>query len=369
MPVRVDDDPARKATPLTQIAAAQDHDRRQGYARGALALGLLLLGLFTLQDFLPALVWAVIFAIALWPLYQRSRDRMGRRGQAVLPLIFTLCVALIFVVPVGIVGVQLAREGQAATEWVRAARQNGVPEPDALHRLPWGEPAVSAWWQANLAKPGGAQALLGRVGQGGRVTTLGRTVGRAVTRRLTVFAFTLITLFFLFRDGEALVEQCRRAGTRMFGPGGERVGRQMVASVHGTVNGLVLVGLGEGVVLGIAYAAVGVPHATVFGALTAVAAMIPLAAPVVIAAAALLLLAQGGTVAAIAVFVGGMALNSAADHFIRPALIGGSTRLPFLWVLLGILGGVEVWGLLGLFIGPALMSALILLWREYTGTK
>ena len=58
-----------------------------------------------------------------------------------------------------------------------------------------------------------------------------------------------------------------------------------------------------------------------------------------------------------------------ADHFIRPVLIGGATRLPFLWVLLGILGGVETWGLVGLFMGPAIMAALVLLWREWIGAQ
>ncbi len=113
----------------------------------------------------------------------------------------------------------------------------------------------------------------------------------------------MLTLFFLFRDGAGLTDQMLTASRRAFGPNGERVGRQMVASVRGTVDGLVLVGLGEGVLLGIAYAVAGVPHPALFGALTAVAAMIPFGAPVVFAVAALLLLAQGSTTAAIAVFV------------------------------------------------------------------
>ena len=49
-----------------------------------------------------------------------------------------------------------------------------------------------------------------------------------------------------------------------------------------------------------------------------------------------------------------------------PVLIGGAARLPFLWVLLGILGGLETFGILGLFLGPAVMAALISLWREWT---
>ena len=55
-----------------------------------------------------------------------------------------------------------------------------------------------------------------------------------------------------------------------------------------------------------------------------------------------------------------------ADHFVRPVLIGGAIRLPFLWVLMGILGGLEAFGILGLFLGPAIMAALISLWREWT---
>ena len=140
---------------------------------------------------------------------------------------------------------------------------------------------------------------------------------------------------------------------------------QIVASIKGTVDGLVLVGLAEGFLMGIAYAVAGVPHPALFGAVTAIAAMVPFAAPVVFAVIGVILVAQEHLVAAAIIVALGSAVVFVADHFIRPALIGGATRLPFLWVLLGILGGVEVWGLLGLFLGPAVMAALVLLWREW----
>ena len=94
--------------------------------------------------------------------------------------------------------------------------------------------------------------------------------------------------------------------------------------------------------------------------------MIPFGAPLVFGVAALLLLANGSTVAAVSVFALGMVITFVADHFLRPVLIGSATRLPFLWVLFGILGGVETFGLLGLFLGPAIMAALVLLWREWS---
>lgn len=340
--------------------------RAQHAAMGALAAGLLLLGAYTLWNFLSALAWAGIFAIALWPLHRRAAERFGTgRRNLALAAAFTLAVALLFIVPLVLVGVELAHESHAATEWLRDARDHGVPEPDALHRLPFGEAAVSNWWRQNLTDPGAAKELLQRVTQG-RVADVSREVGASLARRVTLFAFTLMTLFFLFRDGDALTRQMRRGAARAFGPGGERIGMQIVASVHGTVDGLVLVGLGEGVLLGVVYAIAGVPHPTVFGALTAVAAMVPFAAPVVFAVAALLLAAQGSLAWGVGVFCCGMAVTFTADHFVRPVLIGGATRLPFLWVLLGILGGVETWGLIGLFLGPAIMAALMLLWREWT---
>lgn len=340
--------------------------RAQHAAVGLLALFLVLLGLYTLRNFLSALAWAGIFAIALWPLYRQAELRYGR--TVLLPAAFTGAVALIFMIPVGLIGLQLAREAHAVTDWLRAAQQNGVPEPAFIHRLPFGESQASALWQQNLADPARARALLARVTHG-HVADTSRTILAQVARRLTLFVFTLLTLFFLFREGHDVTQQMRRGASRAFGPGGERVGRQIIASVHGTVNGLVLVGLGEGVVLGIIYAIAGVPHPTVLGAVSAVAAMIPFAAGIPIAIAALLLLANGATIAAVIVVAAGLSVTFIADHFIRPVLIGGATRLPFIWVLLGILGGVEAFGLIGLFLGPATMAALILLWREWSQEK
>jgi predicted PurR-regulated permease PerM len=67
----------------------------------------------------------------------------------------------------------------------------------------------------------------------------------------------------------------------------------------------------------------------------------------------------------VSVAIAGMIVLFIADHFVRPVIIGGAARLPFLWVLLAILGGIESFGLLGIFLGPALMAALVAIWRGW----
>ena len=136
------------------------------------------------------------------------------------------------------------------------------------------------------------------------------------------------------------------------GPRGESIGRHMVAAVRGTVNGLVFVGLGEGVLLGAAYVLAGLPHPASAAVATGVLAVIPFGAPLAFGIAALYLAAAEKVLAAVLVFGFGLLVVFVADHLVRPILIGGAARLPFLWVLLGILGGLENFGFLGLFLGP-----------------
>ena len=349
--------------------AADGASRPQQAARAVLALLLAGLGIWTLHRYLPALIWAAILAIAVWPLYQRAlRHWPPGKHNILLPSVFTLALALMFLVPMVLVAVQAGKEMHILYESIAKARTDGIPAPEWLAHLPVGSQQATGWWQDNLTNPDSAKALLQKARQSEFVTN-SRELGGEIAHRVVLFGFTLLTLFFLFKDGDRFGAQLKQASERAFGPAGERVGRQMIASVHGTVDGLVLVGLGEGFIMGVGYVIAAVPHPTLFGLFTAIAAMVPFGAPLVFGIAAALLLVQGSMVSAIVIAALGMVVTFVADHFVRPTLIGSATRLPFLWVLLGILGGVETWGLLGLFLGPAVMAALMLLWREWTGRQ
>jgi predicted PurR-regulated permease PerM len=328
---------------------------------------LFLAGVFTVREFLPSLVWAVIIAIGIWPLFNRAAKTWPRHRKRLIPATAVLLIFLTFVVPITLVAVPLANDAHAFAAWVAQARQSGIPPPPLFSRIPYGG-QLAALWRQNLGQPGEISTLTSRALQGGLVEQ-GRRVGAETLHRLVLVGFMLLSLFMLLCEAESVIEQVKVASRRAFGPAGENIGRQMILSVHGTVNGLVLVGLAEGVILGITYLVVGVPHATLFGLMTALLAMVPFGAAIAFGLAAVVLLAVNNVVGAVIVVIIGSVVTFIADHFARPVLIGGATRLPFIWVLLGILGGVGAWGLLGLFLGPALLAALILIWREWVGAQ
>jgi predicted PurR-regulated permease PerM len=334
----------------------------QRFGQYALIIVLVALGTWMILDFLPALAWAAVVAIAIWPLLEPTRWRpRNRTAEAAL---VTLLIGLVLIVPLILLGMETARVAVSAAQWLRTAEREGVPAPEWLLRPPLIGSYLSDWWQSRLSEPGAAAELLGRIDRTVLIDWT-RALGMQVFRRLTILIFTFLTLFFLFRDGEALVKQTEQVMGRLFGATGIRLLPQVMNAIRATVNGLVLVGFGEGLLLGIAYAIVGLPNPVLLGALTGILATVPFGAPVVFVAGGVVLFSQSQTEAAVGLIVFGSAVVFVADHFFRPILIGGAARLPFLWVLIGIFGGLETFGLLGLFLGPTLMAVLLALWREW----
>jgi len=174
-----------------------------------------------------------------------------------------------------------------------------------------------------------------------------------------------LVLFFVYQHGTGLSQYVLASNRKLFGETGVRYAVHATAAVRATVNGLVLVGLGEGLLLGVGYAFAGLSHPAMLGALTGVFAMIPFAAKLIFSACALVLVAEGHMAAGSSLFVFGVIVILLADNYVRPKLIGGAVKLPFIWTLLGIFGGLENFGLLGLFLGPTLMAILISIWRDW----
>lgn len=333
-----------------------------------LILVLTLLGLWIARSFLLQLAWAAVMAVALWPLYRRHA-KTGQGGRPILaPLAFTLATGLVLMLPLAIVAVEAARDSQAALDWVTQAQKVGVRPPSWLAALPLLGPRLAAWWQSNLADPRAAGDLIGRTDAGDLARWTG-AVAAQVASRSVFFLVTLLALFVFLRDSIRLSAVAVSTARHFYGPFGERFVRRLAGAVRAAVNGTVFVAIGEGTIIGFGYALAGVPRPVLFAVATIAVAMLPFGAWAAFSVAALMLIVQGHLVAAVALFLFGAAVMLVGDNLVQPALVGNAVQLPFLWTFVATFGGLETFGLVGLFIGPALMAALFFAWREWLGEK
>jgi predicted PurR-regulated permease PerM len=329
---------------------------RRRIAGVAAALGLVALAVWMLATFLPALAWAVVLAIAMWPLFVAARERVGRNWAAVA---MTALILVVIMAPLGLAIIEAGREYGTVVRWIAELRRHEIEAPDWIANLPLIGAPVADWLNSRLRGESLFAATDVAV-----LTEWSRIIGGQAVRRIATLFFALLIVFFVFRESDTLLQQTQAVGHRLLGPSAQRFLKVAAAAIRGTVDGLLLVGLAEAVLLGIAYKLTGVPHPALLGLVTGILSVVPFVSPLVFIGAGLWLFAQSAIIPAIVLVAFGSVVMFVADHFVRPVLIGGSTRLPFVWVLLGILGGVETFGLLGLLLGPALLAVLIALWRE-----
>ena len=353
--------PSHRPLPEASDAAPDARTRRRTRLVGA---GLLTaLALWTAQSYLASLGWAAIIALSVWPLYRRIETRR-LDAPIVTPLLVTVLLAVVLLIPIALVLVEFGREAQSILAWMENAQQQGIPVPEWAQRLPLLGHFLDGWWRTHLSAPQSAGALFGSL-DAETVTAWSKTLGGALASRPLHAFITFMALFMLLRHGERIGAHVLEVTDRWLGRPGERLAEKMALAVRGTVNGTILVAIGEGLLIGAGFVAAGVPHAVLFAILTTAFAMLPMGAWFAFGTAAIVLVLGGGTIAAAtAVFGWGAVVMLVGDNIVQPALIGGSVRLPFLWTLIGILGGLETFGLIGLFLGPVIMAALLTIWRS-----
>jgi predicted PurR-regulated permease PerM len=338
----------------------------QKTARYVLIGALVLAGAWMLRHFMPALCWAVVLAIATTSVYDRWLAKFrGKRRHVWAALTFTAILGAVLLLPLIYGGLVAGREAIAVVREFTASAGSGPPPlPSALTQIPWLAHWVRDLWVEYLA-PGGGSGAPGHVRASPAMIQWTRIVGLQVARRIVTLAFTILTLFFVYLERDHLSVQVPSMFRRLFGSSVDRLLRRVVSAIRAAVDGIVFVAVAEGAIMCGVYALAHAPHPILSGVITGVFATIPFAAPIVFGTVAVVLVLRGSIAAAIVVAVAGMLVLFIADHFVRPTIIGEGAKLPFLWALLAILGGVESFGLVGIFIGPALMAALLSLWRGW----
>jgi predicted PurR-regulated permease PerM len=330
-------------------------------ARVGGGLGLLVATYYVLQPFLIPLVWAGILAYVTWPLY-RKVSHWTKRPRVAAGL-FTAAVALGVGIPVAWMLVALASEAThligLAREWVDA----GAPFPEFVTARPWLAERLTKLRAESVIEPTAVVQYVTRYAS--QVSGQLAAIAGGLATNVFKFTITVLCLFFFYLQGEHLTTQAARFAHIAF-PTAPRVLEHVGSVVRAVVFGLIGTALVQGMVAGIGFAIFGVPSPVALGALTFVASFVPAGPTVLWAGATIWLLAGGHTGEAIGMAAYGLFLISSIDNVLRPILIsGGQVPIHFLVVFFGVLGGLAAFGMLGLFLGPVLLSVTFALATEF----
>ena len=334
-------------------------------ARGLLLL-LLVAGVYFFRGFVVPVLAALIIAFASWPLYRRC-VRACHGNTTLAASLALMAVIVILVVPLTLALHYALQEAGVLFRWALEANRNGATVPPWIASLPWVGERLAGYWQEHLSRPGALGEWI-QILSGQHVGNIYR-MALATTSNLLQLALTLlfmlITLFFLYKDGERMAGQLDVVGERVLPLRWQRFSRVVPATVSATVTGMGLIAVGEGVVLGVAYWIAGVPSPVLLGVVTGFMALIPGGAPLAFTLASLYLVGSGHAGAGVGLFTWGAVELFIVDKTLRPRLVGGPVKLPFLPTFFGLVGGVKTMGLVGLFVGPVLMALLVAVWREW----
>ena len=303
------------------------------------------------EPFLMPLGWAAVFAVIFYSLNKRLEQRWGRTLSAALS---TAGVMLILIVPALLLMTLFVREGIDATRDLQASMAAG--EYGGFNRA-WGWIAAHIAAQPDVNLPGLVRQGASRLG-GYLASELG-----AVLRNIALFLFELVVmlfaLFYFLRDGAAIMRRIR-----LFLPFEEAVREKMLAEardlIFASVTTSLVIAAVQGIICGGAFAIVGVGSPLFWGVVMAFLSLLPVvgAWPVWILAAIWLFSTGHAARALLLVGVCG-GLGSTIDNILRPVLLGGRSSLNGLLVFISVLGGIAVFGALGVVLGPIVVATAV----------
>ena len=326
----------------------------------ALLLVILYLAFLLLSPFLAAIAWAAILAIVVYPAYAYLlRLLKGRKTLAAL--IITVLITFLIVFPAMRISVFLSQETVELAKTVRTYVDNNQFE--AWRGTPWVEELVKLWERISSELAFFEIDLRRSVVQGvqlasGFLVSQVKNVAQNIFLFAVNFLIALFTFFFLLRDGRDLSDKFRSL-LPMDQEHQEHLFQNIVNALFGVIHGALITAMVQGLLAGLAYWFLGVPFAILLGVATAFMALLPIGGSSLIwLPTSLYLFFQGAYLNGVLLLLWGAGIVGTIDNVLKPLLIGNRLRLPILFLFFSILGGLRLFGVIGLILGPVLLALL-----------
>ena len=328
-----------------------------------LLTGLCFLSIVIIKDYLISIIWAIIIAYVLWPAYQILRQQLNNKdnlSSAIMTGLIGIFVSLTVYWLIDLIQIEFSAAYQSI---INGFNPEKYQLNNILAKLPWLNTHIKTWIVKFKIDENQLLSQLSFLAKQslGQIT---QAIDHISKNALKLGAFS-VTLFFCFRDGELFTQQLQQGLLKFLGPYQAVCIQATQDTTRAVVCGLVLAALGQGIVAGIGYYFAGVNAPVLFGALTALLAMIPMGAILVWLPISVGLILLDQTWPGVGLLLWGFCVISTIDNVIRPLVISGSSSTPILIVLLGVLGGLNAFGVIGLFLGPIILSVLLAVWKTW----
>jgi predicted PurR-regulated permease PerM len=313
--------------------------------------------------FIIPVFWAVTFAIVFEPLNQRFAAAMGGRGALASGLTL-LGIVLLILLPLLLLGVAVTGELSTLMQAIEAG------DVDAAAPVRWVQQQMPALFEYLSGLGLEVENLRGRVSEfalyaGQWIAGNALQIGQNALQFVVGLTLMLYLLFFFLRDGHAVVERLVRI--LPLGDTRERhLFKRFSEVVRATIKGTFVIAAVQGAIGGIAFAFLGIRGAVLWGVVMAAASLLPVVGSALVwLPAAVMLMTTGELVKGIVLIAVGVVLVGSADNVLRPILVGRDTGMPDYLVLLATLGGLALFGITGLVIGPLIAALFITLWEMF----
>ncbi|HEU4832993.1 MAG TPA: AI-2E family transporter [Pyrinomonadaceae bacterium] len=304
-----------------------------------------------LRPFMGVVAWAGVLVIVFYPVHKRLAERTGRRSLSAL--ISCLLVVLVVVLPLTLITAAVIQEFAKV----------GPHLPTNLSQVLSQQPAilgrVSGWVQNRFGIDLlGFQDFLIQQFQNLSQRLLGASfslMGNIVSSVVKAF-FVIFTMYYLFRDGDKITNKLPDAL-----PFNRKQSEAIILRTHQVVSasvyGVVTIAALQGLLAGLAYWILGIPSPVLWAVLTAFVCMIPVAGSFLVwLPLAIYLMISGSWTRAVLLIIWGGLVISTIDNLLRPKLVGTQTKLHELFIFFSVLGGISVFGLLGIVLGPVVLA-------------
>jgi predicted PurR-regulated permease PerM len=309
---------------------------------------------FVLRPFVSAILWAAILCFATWPLHELFLKWLhGRRNLAAA--LMTGVLSLVLIIPFLVVGLTFTDSIRAGIQWLDSQTQTGFPPPPGwVEHIPLIGERVRDSWLTFEADAGSAIQDWKPWLRGAGLWLLAHSLDLA--KGMFHLVLSVLIAFFFYRDGEGLVERLREVFQRISGDSAQRLVNVVKITVQSVVYGVIGTALGQGIVAAIGFVIAGVPAPMLLALLTFFLSFVPFGPPIVWIGASVWLLAMGRTGWGVFMIVYGLFAISSVDNVIKPYIISRGSKLSFIVMFMGVLGGVAAFGFIGIFLGPTLLA-------------